>query len=235
MQRGKTTKITLLARCYGYSKCKAAHHSWVEPPWARSSMGITAQAASFDASAPTLDEVVFAATRASGLSLRCQSLTASDLYRFRAEVAFDCHPAERVAIFAYEPEPLRAFYERVRELHRPSELTALMASEPRIKETYEALSTMIATGFGKPAIHTRGSVAEEGTLHAVLALALESLGGTLLFPISDARRDNCSRILTPALVRARQRRHRMTWLRELAKLPVHIARAASRRWFRRDA
>jgi hypothetical protein len=194
-------------------------------------VGITTQAATFTEDTPALEEVVFAASRLSGLQLTCRRSTEDKLYRFHAEVAFACYPREREEIFAYDLEELRAFYGQLADLTRGSEVAERAAADRRFAAGFEAFATSIATR-NKPTIYLRGFVGEEGTLRVVLALALESLGGSLLFPMSDAARALCSVPLTAVVIRQRHRRHRREWVRELAKLPTHVV-AAVWRWLLR--
>lgn len=69
-----------------------------------------------------------------------------------------------------------------------------------------------------------GYIGEEESLHDFAALALESLGGVLARPISDARRARCGERRTPALLRARHRQHVRLWIWELLKIPLKLLR-----------
>jgi hypothetical protein len=77
-------------------------------------------------------------------------------------------------------------------------------------------------------VHTQGYVSEEGTLHAVAALALESLGGTLGALIPEEQRREASMRLTPDVLRERHRRNARRWISELSKAPFFLLRASWR-------
>lgn len=77
-------------------------------------------------------------------------------------------------------------------------------------------------------IHLRRCVSEEGPLHDVAALALESLGGTLTRPMADEQRRRASVPLTSTELRARHRRHNREWLSAIAGVPLHVVRAFRR-------
>jgi hypothetical protein len=81
---------------------------------------------------------------------------------------------------------------------------------------------------------TRGWLSEEGTLHDVLSMTLESLGGKLHFPLSPTRRARCAGPLTPAMIRARHGENWRAWMLALLNLPVQLLAAAWSRMWRRN-
>ena len=197
-------------------------------------MGITSQAARFSESVPELEDVISEATRLCGVEVICRKLETSELYRFQAEIAFACYPRERVLLFAYVPGELRASAQQMADLRHMPEVAELAAKDSKVAAVLERWTEAANSSYA-PTVHIRGSVGEEGTLPAVLAIALESMGGTLLFPLSETRRAQCSGPLTATEIRARHRQHHRAWMRELAKLPIYIIGATWRRLLRKGA
>lgn len=185
-------------------------------------MGITSRTVTFAADPPHLDQIASAMTQLCGLVVRIDdSSTAikSDLFAINAKLRFACAPREYVEIYSYRAGSITSMYANMRERAK-----AEGASETLLDRAFPA-----PPSDDHRSIHLRGYVGEEGTLHDVAALALESLGGTLTRPMPDEQRRRASVRLTPAELRARHRRHNREWLRAIAGLPFHVVRAVFRR------
>ena len=188
-------------------------------------MGITAASASFRGDPPRLEAIVAEIERMSGLTLVVESRPSDDLFRFNADIAFACVPRERVTVYAYVPGR-----KGLRELILATEgIDALARENPKVAKVIEVYTTAAEPDPTVAHVHTRGYIGEEGTLHDFAALALESLGGVLARPISEARRARCAGNLTPALLRARHGRHVRLWIWELLKAPAKLLAAAWRK------
>ena len=183
-------------------------------------MGITASSASFRGDPPSLEAIVAEIERTSGLALFVESRPASDLFRFNAEIAFACVRRERVSVYAYLPGR-----KGMRELIMATAgIEALARDNPQVAKMIKTYTTAATPDPSVAHVHLMGYISEEGTLHDFAALALESLGGVLAHPISEARRARCAEKLTPALVRARHRKHVLLWIWELLKIPATLLR-----------
>ena len=185
-------------------------------------MGITASSAAFRGDPPSLEAIVAEIERTSGLALVVESRSSGDLFRFNADIAFACLRRERLTVYAYVPGR-----NDMRELIMATPgIDALARDNPKVAKMLEAYTTAATPDPNVAHIQTRGSIGEEGTLHDFAAIALESLGGVLARPMTEARRARCAEKLTPALLRARHRRHLRLWIRELVKnLPKLLAGA----------
>ena len=187
-------------------------------------MGITDSSAAFRGDPPSLEAIVAEIERMSGLALVVESRSSGDQLLFNAEIAFDCLRRERVTLHAYAPGR-----KGMRELiMATSGLDALARDNPQVTKMLEAYMPVATPDPSVGHVHTMGYIGEEGTLHDFAALALESLGGVLARPISDARRARCGEKLTPALLRARHRQHVRLWIWELLKAPAKLLAAAWR-------
>jgi len=183
-------------------------------------VGITASSASFRGDPPSLESIVAEVERSSGLALVLESRLSSDLFRFNAEIAFACVRRERVSVYAYMPGR-----KGMRELIMGTVgIDALARDNPRVTKMIRTYTTVVTPDPSVAHVHLMGYVGEEGTLHDFAAIALESLGGVLARPIPEARRARCAEKLTPALLRARHRKHLRLWIWELLKIPARLLR-----------
>jgi hypothetical protein len=107
-------------------------------------------------------------------------------------------------------------------------IDALARDNPNVAKMIETYTTAAKPDPTVAHVHTRGYISEEGTLHDFAAIALESLGGVLASPMSEARRARCAEKLTPALLRARHRQHLRLWIWELMKVPATLLAAVWR-------
>lgn len=156
----------------------------------------------------------------SGLALVVESRPCGDLFRFNADIAFACVRRERVTVYAYVPG-----LKGLRELILATEgIDALARENPKVAKMMEVYTRAAKPDPTVAHVHTRGYIGEEGTLHDFAAIALESLGGVLARPISEARRARCAENLTPALLRSRHRQHVRLWIWELVKIPAMLLR-----------
>lgn len=105
-----------------------------------------------------------------------------------------------------------------------SGLDALVRDNPKVAKMPEAYMPAATPDPSVGHVHTVGYIGEEGSLHDFAAIALESLGGVLARPISEAHRACCAERLTPALLRARHRRHVRLWIWELLQIPAKLLR-----------
>lgn len=191
-------------------------------------MGITAQTARFTGEPPKLDQIKAAMTQLCGLAVSVDdSSTAmkSDLFAIHATLRFESVPRESVHVYSYRARTPgdAALPVNAREIASATGIDAAT-----IERLFPA-----SFPIDHRAVHLRGYVSEEGTLQDVAALALESLGGTLVKPMSEERRHRASVRLTPALLHARYRQHNREWLRALATLPFHATRLLVRAALRR--
>lgn len=192
-------------------------------------MGITSQTVRFSDEPPNLEQIAAAMTRLCGLPVSVDDSSPaikSDLYQIHATVRFACAPREHVEVYSYRARVTAMAPGLPMDLPEIARATGIDAA--RIERLFPSSSPV-----DHRAVHLRGYVGEEGTLQDVAALALESLGGALARPMSAERRQRAAVPLTPALLRARHRRHNRVMLRALATLPFHVARALGRAALRR--
>jgi hypothetical protein len=188
-------------------------------------VGITHRTVKFSeaASSPPLPEILAAMTRLSGLPVTVHRSSSDHLYRLNAEVSFSCVPRERVTIISYVPASERATRSHLRDTPGVEDLAKKNAHVARMLADLEGIDDTKGT-----AVHVSGYVGEEGTLHGVASLALESLGGTLDRAMPDEQRKQCSMRLTPALLRQRHRQHRRKWMAALLRVPGYATGALVR-------
>ena len=196
-----------------------------EQPQRWDAVGITASSASFRGDPPALEAIVAEIERLSGLALVVEPRSSGDLFRFNADIAFARVRRERVTVYAYVPGQ-----KGMRELIMATPgVDALARDNPKVAKMIEAYTTAATPDPSVAHVHTMGYIGEEGSLHDFAAIALESLGGVLARPISQARRARCAEKLTPALLRARHRQHVRAWIWELLKAPANLLAAMWRR------
>jgi hypothetical protein len=176
-------------------------------------LGITHRTIRFANTPPELAEIVAAMTTSSGLPIVVLRSVSDDLFRMRATLAFVCAPRETVTLTSYVPGA------------EQRSLSGVMTT-PGIED--RMLARWNSARSEGNVVHTQGYISEEGTLHAVAALALESLGGTLAAPISEEQRHEASMRLTPDVLRERHRRNARRWISELSKAPFLLLRASWR-------
>jgi hypothetical protein len=168
-------------------------------------MGITIQSARFDGQLPDLQHLVAEMTRSSGLAVTVHDSTPEvkgQVFQVHCRLAFACEPRESVEISAYQSGAARQGSDRLKALAAIAEKST---SDPVVLNHVRQLLDAPTPANEQSTMQLRGYVGEEGTLFGVAELALESLGGTLRTPMSDARRHACSGPLDPATLRARHR------------------------------
>jgi hypothetical protein len=193
-------------------------------------MGITVRSAAFAESVPTLDRIIAQLSRATGLQVATDLFDQSDLFLFHAKLWFECCPRERITVYAYSPEQLRAFNRRMASKRGAPGVAAAAAKDPKIARILDAWDSQASSDASLNDVHIRGFVGEEGTLHGAVALALESLGGDIRPPLPAFRREECSMALTPVILRERHRRHQREWIRELLRVPKYLVTSVWRRF-----
>jgi hypothetical protein len=189
-------------------------------------MGITFQSARFTGGPPTLEEIVSEATRMCGLSLEIHRPSADPFYRYSAELGFEVASSERVTVYAHDPDELRRFCLQQREMLRKPDIVALAKARPEIARVVEHLSLAAGDQDGASCVSLRGVVGEEGTIRAVVALALESLGGNLRPVISEAQRAAGAGPITAAILQRRRRAHNLAWAAGMLSAPWHLIKKA---------
>lgn len=192
-------------------------------------MGITSQTVRFTDGPPDLDQIAAAMTRLCGLPVSVDDSSPaikSDLFEIHATLRFECAPREFVEVYSYRARVTAKAPGMPMDLREIARATGIDTAR---------IELLFPSSFpvDHRAVHLRGYVGEEGTLQDVAALALESLGGALARPMSEERRQRAAGRLTPASLRARHKRHNRAWLRALATLPFHVARALGRAALRR--
>jgi len=196
-------------------------------------MGITSQSATFDGPLPGLERIVAEMTRHSGLVVAVRDSTSDvkgSVFDLHCSLAFACEPRESVEVFSYQPGAARAGVDRMKAL---AALAEKSTSDPVVLEHIHHLLNLPTPEDRPHAVHLRGSVAEEGTLFGVAELALETLGGTLRTPMSDARRGACEEPLDRATLRERHRAHHRAMRNALITGVGHASFALLRRQWTR--
>ena len=185
-------------------------------------MGITFRSAKFGGAPPSLEEILGEATRMCGLPLEIRRSSSGSLFRYSAEVGFAVRRSERITVYAYDPDALRRFHLHERDLLQSPEIVALTNERPSIARAIERADSLANHDPAAACVHLRGGVSEEGTIGAVLALALESLGGLLTPPISDAQRRAGAGPITAAELRRRPRANARAWMAALSSAPWQL-------------
>jgi len=193
-------------------------------------VGITHRSEFFQSEPPPLEEIVAEAEHASGLALTVPSVHSDTLFRYSADVAFEADPREQVTVYAYNPEALRRSIEQQAALFQGPGAKELAERDPRVARLIAHWSGVEKAPYdlGK-SVHLRGFVGEEGTLNDVLALALESLGGSLTPPLRDKQRHDATGPITATTLRQRRSAHQRAFTKALLAAPMQLLRAWRRR------